>query len=109
MGLAYVLVGVLSAAVAVFVLQNPQTIPLRFVVWTLNNVPLAGAVLGALATGLILATVPLSIELWRWRARARALDAKVDMLESALTTRDAALLTPRPAPAPAPMPSARSA
>ena len=109
MGLAYVLVGVLSAAVAVFVLQNPQTIPLRFVVWTLDSVPLAGAVLGALATGLILATVPLSIELWRWRARARALDTKVDMLESALTTRDAALLTPRPAPAPAPMPSVRSA
>ncbi len=109
MGLAYVLVGMLSAAVAVFVLQNPQTIPLRFVVWSLDTVPLAGAVLGALAIGLILATVPLSIELWRWRSRARALEAKAEMLESALTTRDAALLMPRPVPAPTPVPNTRSA
>ena len=98
MGLAYILVGVISAAVAVFTLQNHQPMPLRFVAWTLDGVPLAGAILAALAAGLILAAVPLSIELWRSRARMRALEAKVEMLESALTTRDTALLTPRPAP-----------
>src|SRR5712692_5722336 len=105
MGLAYILVGILSAAVAVFSLQNTQPMPLRFVVWSLDGVPLAGAILAALATGLILAAVPLSIELWR--GRMRSLEAKVDMLESALTTRDAALLTPRPVPTP--VPSTRSA
>ena len=68
MGLAYILVGILSAAVAVFSLQNTQPMPLRFVVWSLDGVPLAGAILAALATGLVLAAVPLSIELWRARA-----------------------------------------
>jgi len=107
MSLAYILVGVLSAAVAVFALQNNQTMSLRFIVWSLDAVPLAGAILGALATGLILAAVPLSIELWRQRSRVRALVARVETLESALMTRDSALLTPRPAPAP--MPTTRSA
>ena len=96
MGLAYVLVGILSAAVAVFALQNNQTMPLRFIGWTLDTVPLAGAILAALAVGLILAAVPMSVEIWRWRSRARALDAKVKMLETALAHRDEALLTPRP-------------
>jgi len=107
MSFAYVVVAILSAAVAVFALQNNQTMSLRFIGWSLDSVPLAGAILTALAAGLILAAVPLSIEIWRLRSRVRALDAKVDMLESALTMRDAALLTPRP-PAPS-MPSTRSA
>lgn len=107
MGLAYVIVGVLSAAVAVFALQNDQPMTLRFIAWSLDGVPLAGALLASLAIGLILAAVPLSITNWRLRSRIRALEAKVEMLESALTTRDTALMTPRPAPAP--LPSTRSA
>lgn len=96
MGLAYVLVGILSAAVAVFALQNNQPMPMRFVSWTIEGVPLASAVLAALASGLILAAVPMSIEAWRWRARARTLETRVDLLESALSGRDAPLLAPRP-------------
>jgi len=107
MGLAYVLVGILSAGVAVFALQNNQTMSLHFVVWSLDGVPLAGAILMALATGLILAAVPMAIELWRARARITTLETRVEMLESALTSRDAALLTPRPAPTP--VPNVRSA
>ena len=104
MGLAYLIVGVLSAAVAVFALQNNQPMTLRFIAWSLDGVPLAGAILVALAAGLILAAVPLTITNVRYRARIRRLEAKVEMLESALTTRDAAHLTPRPAPAPVPAP-----
>lgn len=100
-------VGVLAAAVAVFALQNNQPMSLRFVAWSLEDVPLAGAALAAPAVGLILAAVPLSISNWRPRSRVRQLEAKVEMLESALATRDTALLTPRPAPAP--LPTARSA
>jgi len=106
MGFAYVVVGVLSAAVAVFALQNNQPMSLRFITWSIDQVPLAGAVLAALAVGLILAAVPLSIANWRLRSRSRALGSKVEMLEGALTARDTALLTPRPV---APLPGARSA
>ena len=96
MGFAYVIVGLLSAAVAVFALQNNQPLSLRFIAWSVDEVPLAGAVLVALAAGLILGAVPLAISSWRHRSRARALESKVEMLESALTVRDSALLTPRP-------------
>jgi putative membrane protein len=97
MGIAYVVVALLSAAVAVFALQNNQPMSLRFLAWSLESVPLAGALLVSLGAGLLLGAVPLWVSQWRWRSRARALEAKVDMLESALTTRDTALLTPRPA------------
>jgi uncharacterized integral membrane protein len=102
MGLAYVLVGVLSAAVAVFALQNTQPMTLRFIGWSIESVPLAGAVLASLAIGLILAAVPLSIANWRLRSRVRTLESKVSMLESALTTREPTHLSPRPTPVPAP-------
>ena len=100
MAFAYLIVGILSAAVAVFALQNNQPMSLRFIAWSLEDVPLAGAILVALAAGLVLAAVPLAISNMRHRARARRLEAKVEMLEAALTTRDAAHLTPRPAPTP---------
>ena len=98
MGVAYVLVALLSAAVAVFALQNNESMSVRFLAWSLDGVPLAGALLVALGVGLVVAALPLSITQWRWRSRARALEAKVDMLESALATRENALLTPRSVP-----------
>ena len=111
MGLAYLIVGILSAAVAVFALQNNQPMSLRFLVWSLEGVPLAGAILVALGAGLILAGVPLAISTLRYRSRIRRLEAKAEMLETALAARDAALLAPRPSPSPSPspLPTSRSA
>jgi uncharacterized integral membrane protein len=106
MGLAYVVVAILSAAVAVFALQNNEPMSVRFLAWSLEKVPLAGAILAALAAGLVVAAVPMSIVHWRLRSRVRSLDAKVKMLESALTARDTALLPPRPSAVP---PTTRSA
>jgi uncharacterized integral membrane protein len=96
MGLAYIVVALLSAAIAVFALQNNQPMSVRFLAWSVDNVPLAGAILAGLGAGLLLAIIPLSIGSWRWRSRARSLEHKVEMLEAALTSRDTALLTPRP-------------
>lgn len=84
MGIAYVVVAVLSAAVAVFALQNAQPTSLRFLAWSIEEAPLAGAILVALAAGLLLAAVPLGIAQWRWRARARELQTRVEVLEGAL-------------------------
>ena len=103
MGLAYIVVALLSAAIAVFALQNNQPMSVRFLAWSLDNVPLAGAILASLGAGLVLAAIPLSISSWRHRSRARSLEHKVEMLESALTSRETALLTPRPVAPPAPV------
>ena len=107
MGFAYIVVAIVSAAIAIFALQNNQPMSLRFIAWSIENVPLAGAVLVSFAAGMLLVGVPLSIQRLRWRSRMRALEARVEMLEAALSTRDAALLAPRPGPTV--VPSTRSA
>ena len=101
------LVGLLSAAIAVFALQNNTPMSVRFLGWSLENVPLAVAILVPFAVGLLTAAIPLGYAKWRWRSRARSLETKVEMLESNLRSRDAALLAQRPASTVAP--PARSA
>jgi uncharacterized integral membrane protein len=102
-----VLVGLLSAAIAVFALQNNEAMSVRFLGWSVDNVPLAVAILVPFAVGLVTAAIPLGYSKWRWRSRARSLEAKVEMLESTLSARDVAVLTPRPGPTS--VPPARSA
>jgi uncharacterized integral membrane protein len=102
-----VLFGILSVAVAVFALQNNTPMTVRFLGWSLQGVPLAVAILGPFAIGLLAAAIPLAYGNWRLRSRARSLEARVAMLESNLRARDAAALNVRPAPTP--MPPARSA
>ncbi len=97
MAVAYLVVAVISAAVAIFALQNNQPMSVRFLAWSLESVPLAGAILVALAAGLVVAAVPLSIANWRVRSRARALQRRLDAVEAVATApRDPAVLTPRP-------------
>ncbi len=98
MGIAYLLTALVAVAVTVFALQNGQPTSLRFFGWSLESVPLAGALLFALASGIVIAGVPLWLGRWRWRSRARAAESRAAMLETALADRDAALLKQRPAP-----------
>jgi len=90
----YLLVAFLAAAVAVFALQNGTPATVRVFVWNLAGVPLAGLILGAFAAGLVIAGVPLGIQRWRARARARRLEARVRDLEAAATPRDKTPVTP---------------
>ena len=87
MALGYLFAALLAAAVAVFTLQNSAQTSVRFLVWTLEGLPLAAVALAALATGLIAAGLPLWIRSWRWHSRARSAEARVAMLEQALAER----------------------
>ena len=99
MAFVYFLIALLAAAVAVFALQNGTPATVRVFVWNLAGVPLAGLILGAFAAGLVIAGIPLAIQRWRARARARRLEARVRELEAAAAQRDKTLVTPpRPAP-----------
>lgn len=93
----YLVVALLSAAATIFALQNVQPATVRFLFWSIDNVPLAGAILVSLAAGVVLAGVPMSIERWRWQSRAKALQTRVEILENALGDRAAAPLNQRPA------------
>ena len=82
MGIGYLVVALLAAIVAVFALQNGAPATVRFLVWNLNGVPLAGLILGAFVAGVLIAGIPLGIQRWRARSRAHELDARVRNLES---------------------------
>ncbi len=97
MRLGYLVVAVVAASVAVFALQNTHQADVNFALWKVGGVPIAGLVLGSLGAGLLIAGVPLWIKLTVWRARARSLETRVKMLESAVEERDRQLLrTPPP-------------
>ena len=87
MALGYLFAALLAAAVAVFALQNSAQTSVRFLVWTLEGLPVAAVALAALATGLVSAGVPLWIRSWRWHSRARSAEARVATLEEALAAR----------------------
>ena len=98
MAIGYAIVAILAAAVAVFALQNSAPTSIRFAVWSIDGVPLAGLVLVCLVAGIILAGVPLLIQRWRLRSKMRALERRVQALESASRERAVTPAPPRSAP-----------
>ena len=98
MALGYVIVALLAAAVAVFALQNSAQTSVRFLVWTLDGLPVAAVALASLGVGLVVAGVPLWFRSWRWRSQARSAEARAAMLDKALAERDQALLRRPPPP-----------
>jgi|SRR5437867_11622723 len=100
MALGYLIVALLAAAVAVFALQNSAETSVRFLVWTLDGLPLAAVALASLGIGFVVAGLPLWIRSWRWHSRARSAEARVAMLEKALAERDQTLLRRQQPPEP---------
>jgi uncharacterized integral membrane protein len=98
MAIGYLIVALLAAAIAVFALQNSTPVAIRFLIWSVQEVPIAALALGSLGVGLIVAGLPLWLARWRLRSRARVLESQVRQLESALAERDRALLAQRPLP-----------
>jgi uncharacterized integral membrane protein len=90
MAFGYLVVALLAAAVAVFALQNSGHTSLRFLMWTVEGVPVAGVALASLAVGLVVVALPLWIRGWRWQSRARSAEARLMMLEKTLAERDRA-------------------
>jgi uncharacterized integral membrane protein len=86
--IGYLVVAVVAAAVAVFALQNSDATHVRFLVWSVDAVPLAAVVLAALGLGLMVTGVPLAIQRWRLGARNRALQARLVALEETAAKRD---------------------
>jgi uncharacterized integral membrane protein len=96
----YLVVALLAAAVAVFALQNSAPTSVRFLMWTLDGLPLAAVALASLGIGLVVAGLPLWIRSWRSRSRARASEARVATLERTLAERDQMLVQRQSPPEP---------
>ena len=78
MKLGYVVVAVLAVIITIFALQNTDPATVRFLVWRLEAIPVAGLVLASLIIGLLIAGLPLAIKLGIWRSRARSLESRVN-------------------------------
>jgi len=81
MGVKYGFIAVVASAVTVFAIQNNTPTNVSFLVWGLEGVSLAAVILVSLAAGMVLVGVPLSIDRWRLRSRARALEARLESAE----------------------------
>ena len=78
MRIGYVVVAVLAVIITVFALQNTDPATVRFLIWRLEAVPVAGLVLASLIVGLLIAGVPLLIRVGIWRSRARSLESRAN-------------------------------
>ena len=77
MAFKYIVVAVIAAAITLFALQNNAPTAIRFLIWQLDAVPLAGIMLVSVALGVVLVGVPLLVERWRLRSRLRALESRL--------------------------------
>jgi len=82
MKLGYLVVAALAVIITIFALQNTAEITVRFAIWRLDGVPIAGLVLGSLGAGLLIAGAPLLIKLGIWRSRARSLQTRLGALDT---------------------------
>ncbi len=70
--MGYIVVAIVAVAVAIFAMQNTTTVAVKFVVWQIEEVPVAAVVLASLAAGVIIVGLPLWFKVWRLRSRLRA-------------------------------------
>ena len=85
MGIVYLLVAVLGAAIAVFAIQNLSPVVIRFLGWKIESA-LSLVVLLSILVGVVLTALCGLVPHWRLRSRIRQLESR---------------LAQRPAPEPA--------
>jgi len=73
MGLAYFLVALFGAAIAVFAIQNNSTVVIRFLAWRLESA-LSLLILLSVLLGVVLTAMLGIVRHWRLRSRIRQLE-----------------------------------
>jgi uncharacterized integral membrane protein len=82
MGWIYlVTIAVVAAAIAVFALQNPGLVNVRFLVWSIDSVPLAAVILVSGAVGTVLVSAIALIQRWVMQSRIRRLESRLRVAE----------------------------
>ena len=77
MTFAYVLMGLVGAACAVFALQNMDPVVIRFISWRVEGMPLALVMLLSMLGGLVFASCVGLLRRWKLRSRIRQLEAQL--------------------------------
>lgn len=74
---------VLALLVAVFALQNAQAVDINFLVFTIEQAPVAGVIIGMLAIGVLLGLLISMPSSWGRGRRIRELEAEVKRKDEA--------------------------
>jgi uncharacterized integral membrane protein len=77
MTLAYLLMGLVGAACAVFALQNMDPVVISFLGWRVAGMPLALVILLSVLAGLVFASCVGLLRHWKLRSRIRQLEAQL--------------------------------
>ena len=85
----YVLIAAAAVAVAIFALQNPDQVTIRFLGWQIERAPLAAVILISGAAGAIIMTLIGFVQRWKLRSHVRRLEARLRSLEAARPDPDA--------------------
>jgi len=84
----YVFVAALASAITLFALQNSAPTSIRFLFWSLRDVPLGTVILVSVAAGVVPVGVPLWLERWRLRARVGSLEKRLMAVQGLLEERN---------------------
>jgi putative membrane protein len=87
MAMAYLLVAVLGAAVALFAVQNNASVVVRFVGWQIEE-PLSLVVLLSVLMGVVLTALLGVVRHWKLRSRIRQLESRLARSETASPSGD---------------------
>lgn len=82
MPILYVLIAVVAVAIAIFALQNADHVTIRFLIWRIENAPLAAVILVSGAVGAILVSLVGLGQRWTLRSKIRQLEARVQSIEA---------------------------
>ncbi|MBI2152207.1 MAG: LapA family protein [Candidatus Rokubacteria bacterium] len=83
MPVLYLLIAAAAVAIAIFALQNPDQVTIRFLGWQVERAPLAAVILLSGAVGAIIVSLIGFVQRWKLRSKIRQLEARVRNLEVA--------------------------
>jgi uncharacterized integral membrane protein len=79
----YLLMALLGSAATIFAFQNSRAVPIRFLIWEHEGIPLVLIIMLSLLIGLVVASLSGIVKVWKLRSRIRQLEAQVAQLSAA--------------------------
>ncbi len=79
---AYVLVALVGAAIAVFAIQNNSPVVVRFLGWRIEGAPLSMVIMLSIVVGIVLTSLLGAVRHWRLRSRIRQLENRLAHLSA---------------------------
>lgn len=78
--IVYLLMALIGSAATIFAFQNSQTVPIQFLIWKREGIPLVLIIMLSLLIGIVVASLSGVVRIWKLRSRVRQLESQVAQL-----------------------------